>query len=269
MRKTLILLLLVILTSGCGPISIPVIGPTATTTGIQVPTATPLIPTPTTDLPSPTPTLPPVATDTPASTATPTPTPIPIAGLDILLSDDFSNPMSGWDLKPSELDWNYRCYHEAQYLNDEMVLNVADDRECSAARPHLMFDNFILEVTSRWSGGAIGGRYGALFRYQDEDNYYGFYLRNNGRYEIGKRANGEWILVVEDFSDAIDRTGAPNRIHIEAQDRTLVFYVNGQFINAIHDVEHSVGDIVLYAYAPEGAEFFEASFDDIVITKHP
>jgi hypothetical protein len=49
----------------------------------------------------------------------------------------------------------------------------------------------------------------------------------------------------------------------------LVFAINGQFIDAIHDVDHNVGDIMLFAYAPEGAEFFEASFDNVVVTKHP
>jgi hypothetical protein len=107
------------------------------------------------------------------------------------------------------------------------------------------------------------------FRYQDEENYYGFYLHNDGRYLIGKRANNEWIPLIEDFSDAIDRTGAPNLIHIEVKDRELLFFVNGQFINVVHDVDHSIGDIVLFASAPEGSEFFEASFDNVVITKHP
>jgi hypothetical protein len=239
---------------------------TSTATTLSQPTATftPVPPTPTNTATS-TPVPP-----TPTNTATPTPVPtlIPISGREVLFSDDFSDPMSGWDLKQEDLcDW-YRG-GESQYLNDEMVLNVPNDNECTAAHPHLKFDNFILEVASRWSGGAVGGRYGVLFRYQDRENYYAFYLRNNGRYEIGKRANGDWIPLVEDFSDAIDRTGGLNIIHIQVQDRMLVFFVNDQFINAVHDVDHSIGDVVLYAYAPEGAEFFEASFDNLVITVYP
>jgi hypothetical protein len=49
----------------------------------------------------------------------------------------------------------------------------------------------------------------------------------------------------------------------------FVFFVNGQHVESIHDMEHRLGDVVFYAHAPEGADFFEASFDDLVVRRLP
>ena len=89
------------------------------------------------------------------------------------------------------------------------------------ARPHLTFDNYVLEVDARWSGGAVGGTYGVRFRDENRDNYYAIYIGNDGRYEIGKQVEGRWASLSQGFSDAIDRNGGINKFHIEANGHDL------------------------------------------------
>ncbi|MGC9358546.1 MAG: hypothetical protein ACP5GX_11795, partial [Anaerolineae bacterium] len=122
-------------------------------------------------------------------------------------------------------------------------------------------------VVVRWSGGAVGGRYGVRFRHQDESNYYAFYLGNDGRCEITKRVNGEKIHLIEGFSNAIDRMGGENNIRVEAQGCWFTFFVNDQYVTSLHDVDHRLGDVVFYAHAPQGADFFEASFDNLQVMR--
>lgn len=246
---------------------LPSLSATATSLPASTPTST-TTPTPTdTPLPTNTPTDTAPLTDTPTPTNTPAPTsppdPISVSGLVIIRQEDFSDPQSGW-----ERSWD----QDVQYKNGEMVLKHDTGflpETFMYARPNLNFDSFILEVDARWSGGAVGGTCGVLFRYQDRENYYAFYIGNDGRYTIGKRANGKWSAFLEEFSDAIDRQGGTNRFHIEANEHDLCFFINGQFLGSVHDVDHDLGDVLLIAQRPKGAEFFEASFDNVIVAKHP
>lgn len=245
------------LTPTATPTDTPPPSATPTATNTAVPSATPL--------PTETPTMTPMPTDTP--TATPPPVPISIAGLTVLLQDDFSNPENGWELAGG---FPMDNRNEREYKNGEIVLNHADWPDYFPyARPHLNFDNFIAEFDARWSGGAVGGIYGIRFRYQDRENYYYYYLGNDGRYAIGKRSNDNDSILLQGFSEAINRQGSVNRFHIEAGGSNLHFFVNNQFVGGIQDVDHDLGDILLLAQKPQGADFFEASFDNFIATRFP
>jgi hypothetical protein len=185
--------------------------------------------------------------------------------LTILFREDFTDPQSGWRR-------GYTGYrHEAEYKEGEMVLSKKDNiyNPFAYARPNLSFDNFVLEVDARWSGGAVGGEYGVIFRYGDEDNYYLLRIGNDGRYVIGKRTNGNWLKLQEGFSGAIDRLGGVNQFHLEAKGPKTSFFINDDFLSSIHDVDHNLGDILLAAWLPTGTPFFEASFDNVVVARHP
>jgi hypothetical protein len=243
----------------------------------DVPTATPTPPTPTPVPPTDTP--PPTSTPPPTNTPTPIPLdvlyqqnlPIPIEQTEVIFREDFSNPQSGWLLE------------EAEYKDSEMALKNKDNWHpiwgggIALAYPHLRFDNFILEVDARWSGGAVGGHYGVLFRYRGDEpssywyknEFYDFVVGNDGRYSAGKWVDGERVVLLEGFLDALGHPGDINRIHIEANGPNMRFFINDQFLGNISDVEHDSGDIALTAQKPEGTQFFEASFDNVIIARHP
>lgn len=240
---------------------------TITRTPTATPTATPSLastsvgtPTPT-DISTATSTATSMSSPTATLTSTPVPTPIPFSALTVLFQDDFGNSHSGWDTDRG-----------AEYKKGELVIYHTCCWSFNDSRPFLIFDNFILEVDSRWSGGAVGWSYGVRFRYEDFDNYYVFYVGNDGRYTVGKKTGGEWNVLIEGFSDAIERTGGVNRFHIEAKDHNLRCFMNGQFLCSVRDEDHDQGDIVLITIRPEEAssrDFSEVSFDNVAVAKHP
>jgi len=99
--------------------------------------------------------------------------------------------------------------------------------------------------------------------------FYDFVVGNDGRYSAGKWVDGERVVLLEGFLDAIGHPGDINRIHIEANGPNMRFFINDQFLGNISDVEHDSGDIALTAQKPEGTQFFEASFDNVIIARHP
>ncbi|MBN1812533.1 MAG: protein kinase [Anaerolineae bacterium] len=178
--------------------------------------------------------------------------------MEVLLDEDFNGEPAGWDSR------------EAVFENGELVQNIEGTwSEEAWAAPAGTFDNFVLETGTRWCGGAVGGYYGVRFRYESGGDFYAYYIYNNGRYSIGKMANRAWSVLLEGFADAIDRTGGVNRLHVEANGHELGFFVNGQFLGSVRDVEHDVGMVILRARKPDNTQGFQACFDDLIIARYP
>jgi len=191
--------------------------------------------------------------------------PIPINTLDTLYQEGFSSVQIGWESSESG-------YHsDGDYVNGELVLTRLNNlrNAYSYARPHLTFDNFVLEVDGRWAGGAVGGRYGVLFRYVDADNYYAIHIGNDGRYVLGKQTDGVWQPLIEGFAREIARDGVYNRFHIEATGGYIRCFVNGAYLGGVQDDDHASGDIALASWLPEGTENFHAAFDSLIVAIAP
>ncbi|MBN2002071.1 MAG: DUF1080 domain-containing protein [Anaerolineae bacterium] len=190
---------------------------------------------------------------------------IPINTLEVWYQEGFSDSHIGWELSTAG-------YHtEGDYSNGELVLTRLNNLRStySYARPHLTFDNFVLEMDGRWAGGAVGGQYGILFRYSDADNYYRFQIGNDGWYTLGKQTKGNWFPLLQGFSKEILRDGVYNRFHIEAVGNEIRCFVNNQYLGGVQDDDHTLGDIVLAAWLPEGTENFHAAFDNLVVAIAP
>lgn len=190
---------------------------------------------------------------------------IPINTLDVWYQEGFSDSHIGWELSTSG-------YHtEGEYVNGEIVLTRLNNLRTAYtyARPHLTFDDFVLEIDGRWASGAVGGQYGILFRYSDAENYYRFQIGNDGWYILGKQTKGVWRPLLQGFVKEIARDGVYNRFHIEAVRDEIRCFINGQYLGGIRDDDHALGDIVLAAWLPEGTENFTAGFDNLTVAIAP
>ena len=179
---------------------------------------------------------------------------------DVLLSEDFEVDNGAWSMAP---------VGQAVYEGGGLILN--DDRFAGNAwaRPHLDFDNFILDVHARWLGGAIGGEYGLQFRLDDESgDYYTFHLENAGRYVIGKELDGDWFEITSGYSPAIQNNGGVNLIRIEAIGEQFRFFVNGTYLIDIKNQGLAAGDIMFFATKSEGTEQFLAAFDNLRVARY-
>lgn len=205
----------------------------------------------------------PTPTPTPADSVTvlnPAPAPILPGESEVLFQDNFDDSLGSWELSP---------VGQAEYAGGGIILNDNHLTGNGWARPHLKFENVIIDVDCRWLGGAVGGTYGLHFRLQDEANYYAFYIRNDGWYTIAKMVNGEWQILSENFSPAIDRSGGVNHFHIEANGQNLRFFVNDIYLVDVNSVGPGAGDVMFVATKVEGIEQIQVGFDNLVIAFYP
>jgi hypothetical protein len=190
----------------------------------------------------------------------PAPFPQPIGTNLIIFYDSFDDATIQWTLAPSG---------QAVYDGGALVLKDNQYEGIASARPHLQVDDFILEFYTRWLSGAFGGDYGVRFRLNSTGDYYAFYIRNDGRYIVGKQLDGNWFEVFSDFSPAIDRDGGVNLLRVEALDNDLRFFVNGQYLVDVTTEWTGAGDLELVAIRPEGTQWMEVAFDSFVVALHP
>ena len=190
----------------------------------------------------------------------PAPVPVNTEGADLLLRDDFSGTQGAWVL--SEPD-------QAMYQSGLMILN---DRHYSGfgwARPHLQFENFILDTQARWIGGALGGSYGVYFGYRDESNFYAFTVSNDGWYRISHTHNGVAHVLDEHLNIAVHPAGENNQFRLEVNSQTMRFFVNGVYLVDVTDTDWQRGDIMLVAQKAEETDGYIVAFEDIAVHLYP
>jgi Tol biopolymer transport system component len=166
---------------------------------------------------------------------------VPAASL--VLSDDFSDADSGW-LVQSEEEYGYG-YEGGEYVIEHLNQN---DRSRWITLPDRTFSDFTAEVDVRFDtdvefvGGAL------IWRWQDNDNFYFFRVRNTGEYDLRKRVDGEWERITEATASAdINKGAATNRLKVVTVGDSISLYVNGQHLGDFSDSSFSEGRIGLYA----------------------
>ena len=91
------------------------------------------------------------------------------------------------------------------------------------------FTDMDLTVTAHGISGPDDNQYGVVFRYQDNANYYAFFISGDGYYSLVKRENGALRdISAWNMSDAIETGQASNTIRIVARGDAFRFYVNGE-----------------------------------------
>lgn len=199
-------------------------------------------------------------TAAPATILSPAPSPIDSANLNILFSDNFDHSAGDWELSPA---------NQAQYVNGVMYLGDTELEGAAWSRPHLRFQDFVLDVDSRWLGGSVGGTYGLRFRLDDADEYLAFYLHNDGWYNVIHNQRNQSTVLHEALSQAVNHAGEANHIHIEAQGERFRFFVNGTYLVDVQVAAPESGDIMFVAEKVEGTDEFRVGFDNLVIGLHP
>lgn len=190
----------------------------------------------------------------------PAPTPISIEGADLLLRDDFNGTQGAWVLSKPE---------QAMYQSGLMILN---DRHYSGfgwARPHLQFENFVLDTQARWIGGALGGVYGLFFGYQNESDFYAFTISNDGWYRISHIQDDVAQVLDEHLNIAVHPGGENNRFRLEVNGQTMRFFINDTYLVDITDPNWRRGDIMLVAQKAEDADNYLVAFEDISVHLYP
>ena len=194
----------------------------------------------------------------------PAPTPLAVNTADVLFQDNFE--------RDTRSSWDMSIAGQATIERGVLLLDDNQYNGVAYARPHLVFDDVIIQVHTRWIAGAFGGQYGFHFRLQEGENgdYFAFYIRNDGRFIVGKYIGGNWFPIHDQFTDAIYRGGQVNLLRVEANADTMRFFINDIYLGDLVSSALGAGDVRLVAERASGdTNTFVVAFDNLVVSRHP
>lgn len=176
----------------------------------------------------------------------------------VLFSDDFSNPDSGWDqatfgnTSTDYADGKYRIYVEA--AQQDIWTN-----------PYQYFDqDVIIDVDAEHTMGTTKSDYGVICGYVDASNFYALTIGSDGFIEIFKYFKGERsTLFSEEGNTAILKSS--NHLTAKCIGTTLTLLVNGTQIAQVQDADFVRADVGLVAGTFEEGNV-EFLFDNFVVT---
>ncbi len=181
---------------------------------------------------------------------------------EILFTDDFSDPRSGW--ATGESDTILKKYSPEGFW---LIINSENTKAWSV--PGMNFSDVQVEVTARKVTGSDNNAIGLFCRYQDASNHYRFVISSDGYYGISKTVNGiEEILGSNamDYSFDINQGDRENRISAECTGSQLKLSVNDIQLMTVEDESLTYGDAGIMAENREGVNL-AVLFNDFLITK--
>lgn len=133
--------------------------------------------------------------------------------------------------------------------------------------PEFNSDTLVMQVDIRSMAGGVFDC-GVIFNKTGENQFYHFFISNNGSYSLWSREGGQFVPLVQEKYDPVVRPPADgNRVEITAQDGTIQLYINDIQMERINTVAHAGGRVGLAAESPyESNAPAYCAFDNLVIT---
>src|SRR3972149_8658936 len=184
----------------------------------------------------------------------------PADGTNVLFSDDFSEPDSGWDRVQAEEG-------VTDYDNGQYRIFVDQAQNDYWANPGRSFTDVQVEADATKIGGPDDNDFGLICRYQDTENFYAFLISSDGFYAILKYSGGSSETLGSDSwppSEAINQGAATNHLRADCIGDSLTLYATGPQLHAVTDSAFSSRDVgpIAGTFAEPGADI---AFDDFVV----
>jgi len=180
----------------------------------------------------------------------------------VLFQDDFSDPVSGWEVGDYETG-------SVGYKNGVYFVTSLGNGDTMWGAANRAFDNLIIEVDATQVSAPANNNndYGVMCRLQPNGDGYYLLISGDGYYAIAKAIDGdfEWLVNWTE-SDVIRQGNATNHIRAVCDGSTLLLFVNGQRLATAEDGTFARGDIALTATSYED-EPSEIHFDRLVVRK--
>src|SRR5690606_11421187 len=103
---------------------------------------------------------------------------------DILLEDDFSDDTTGWEIINN-------VYELKGYSSQGYLISINNKGGRSISTTGLQFEDVIIQVETYKLTGSNDSYLGIVCRYQDNQNYYRFFVTPDGYTGIVRVVNGE------------------------------------------------------------------------------
>jgi hypothetical protein len=181
-------------------------------------------------------------------------------GANVLYSDDFSDPDSGWDRVQAEEG-------VTDYENGQYRIFVDQAQHDDWANPGQSFTDVQVEADATKIGGPDDNDFGLICRYQDVENFYAFLISSDGYYAIMKYSDGGSETIGSDgmlSTDAVFQGDTTNHLRADCIGDALSLYANGELVHSVSDSAFASGDVGLIAgtFEEPGADI---AFDDFVV----
>jgi len=195
------------------------------------------------------------ATQPPGVQATPTTS-------NVLFHDDFSDPSSGWDHSSTDNG-------TADYANGGYEIHITATSLYKWSNPGKGFQNDVrIEVDATKVGGPDDNAFGVICRYQDENNFYKFYLTSDGYAGIIKETDGNPTVISSADGKmppvkGINQGASTNHLRADCIGDTFALYANGtQVATATDSSSFQGGDVGMVAatYSTGGTDILFKNF---------
>ena len=180
----------------------------------------------------------------------------------VLFSDDFSDPSSGWNSTTTENG-------STDYADGTYAIIVTSPNYELWANPGRDFTDVSIETDATKVAGPDDNDFGLICRYQDVDNYYFSEIASDGYYVFGAVKGGALTYL---DSDSMIETGLvyagseTNHLRLDCNGNTLTLYINGTLAGTASDSDYSSGDVGLVAGSYDTAGV-DIAFDNFVVSK--
>ena len=151
--------------------------------------------------------------------------PLVIDTSDLLFSDDFSNPNSGWPVDDDGVvKWGYS--------NGEYEILIRDQRRWAGAlAPVMVLDNYMVRVDARRLQGSTSD-YGIVFDQKDWDNFYYLVVDAGDQwFGVAEVVDGDPAIVIPRTNSAVIKPGnAINQLQVEKNGQEIQVTINGSWL---------------------------------------
>lgn len=182
-------------------------------------------------------------------------------GASVLIEDQFEILAPVWGEASSKI----------KVEGGQLVLTAASGTYTWAINNSTLLDDIdmCVNVTTQTAADATDAFGGAVFWYQDVNNFYVFELAPNGRASVWRRQRGKWLEQVgwKSAENANEGEGASNELRVTTVGSDATLFVNGTEFARIEGSPPEEGQqIGLFAGASDDAEAVFA-YDGLRVTR--
>lgn len=182
-------------------------------------------------------------------------------GLDVLLEDGFEELAPTWGAQDGRFD----------VKDGRLLVSPASGTDYWRASNAGLLDeiDMCVTVTTLATIEASEAKAGAIFWYEDVNNFYVFQIAPNGQVSVWRRQRGRWLEQVpwRPVEEANEDDGGVNELRVTTGADGAVFYVNGSRVATLDATPpEDGGQVGLFAASP-GAGRAIFAFDTLRITR--
>ena len=181
---------------------------------------------------------------------------------DILLEEDFSDETSGWEIVNN-------VYELKGYSSEGYLISINNKGGRSISTTGLQFSDVNIQVKTHKLTGSNDSYLGIVCRYQDNQNFYRFFVTPDGYVGIVRVVNGESSTLPSgkmSYNHDVLQDDGTNLLNVSCVGSQLELFVNNKLAVSAEDDKLDQGDVGIFAETGlAGAGSF--IFDQFLVTK--